>query len=214
MSLRACAWIALSAIALGGCVETRFESPLGGRQESCDARWKGLWIGPDPDDQSAAVYVDTTCNLFVIDKPAADKPVRRVELPVRYKQVDGRDYLSVEAAAFKELADLDPPYAIEPAPAHAYFFARYTISGDRLEIDMVNSKRVAQLVIDDKIDGTVGKSRNGLHVFVRGDPARMLEIVRSEPIFDGVTPIILVRSKQSADAFERNLERAAAKKPQ
>jgi hypothetical protein len=213
MSLRAFVWIALSAIVLGGCVETRFESPLGGRQESCDARWKGLWIGPDPADQSAAVFVDGACHVFVIDKPAPDKPVRRVELPVRYRHVEGRDYLSVEAAAFKELADLDPPYAIEPAPAHAYFFARYAISGDRLEIDMVNSKRVAQLVIDDKIDGTVGKSTNGLHVFVRGDPARMLEIVRNEPIFDGVTPTILVRSKQSADAFERNLERATAKQP-
>jgi hypothetical protein len=213
MSLRAFVWIALSAIVLGGCVETRFESPLGGRQESCDARWKGLWIGPDPADQSAAVFVDGACHVFVIDKPAPDKPVRRVELPVRYRHVEGRDYLSVEAAAFKELADLDPPYAIEPAPAHAYFFARYAISGDRLEIDMVNSKRVAQLVIDDKIDGTIGKSTNGLHVFVRGDPARMLEIVRNEPIFDGVTPTILVRSKQSADAFERNLERATAKKP-
>jgi hypothetical protein len=213
VSIRAWIRVALSAIALAGCSETRFESPLGGRQESCDARWKGLWIGTDPADQSAAVYVDGTCRLFVIDKPAPNKPVRRVELPVRYKHVDGRDYLSVEAAAFKELADLDPPYAIEPAPAHAYFFARYAISGDRLEIDMVNSKRVARLVIDDKIDGTVGKSGNGLHVFVRGDPARMLEIVRNEPIFDGVTPTILVRSKQSADAFERNLERATAKKP-
>ena len=213
MSLRAFVWIALSAIVLGGCVETRFESPLGGRQESCDARWKGLWIGPDPADQSAAVFVDGACHVFVIDKPAPDKPVRRVELPVRYRHVEGRDYLSVEAAAFKELADLDPPYAIEPAPAHAYFFARYAISGDRLEIDMVNSKRVAQLVIDDKIDGTVGKSTNGLHVFVRGDPARMLEIVRNEPIFDGVAPTILVRSKLAVGAFERNLERATAKKP-
>ena len=213
MNTRAWIWFALSAIALAGCSETRFESPLGGRQNSCDARWKGLWIGPDPADQSAAIYVDEACHLFVIDKPAPDKPVRRVALPVRYKYVDGRDYLSVEAAAFKELVDLDPPYAIEPAPAHAYFFARYAISRDRLEIDMVNSKRVAQLVIDDKIDGTVGKSTNGLHVFVRGDPARMLEIVRGQPIFDGVTPTILVRSKQTADAFERSLERASAKKP-
>ena len=214
MSWRACVWIALSFITLSGCVETRFESPLGGRQESCDARWKGLWTGPDPDDQSAAIYVDDACHLFVIDKPAPDKPVRRVALPVRYKHVDGRDYLSVEAAAFRELVDLDPPFAVEPTPAHAYFFARYSLSGDRLEIDMVNSKRVAQLVIDDQIDGTVGKSANGLHVFVRGDPARMLEIVRTQPIFEGVTPTILMRSQQTADAFERSLERASAKKPQ
>lgn len=213
MSTRTWIWVALSAIALAGCSETRFESPLGGRQESCDARWKGLWTEPDPADQTAAIYVDGACHAFVIDKPAPDKPVRRVELPVRYKHIDARDYLCVDANAFKGLADLDPPYAIEPAPAHAYFFARYRISGDRVEIDLVNSKRVAQLIIDEKIDGSVSKTTNGLHVFVRGDPARMLEIVRSEPIFDGATPTILARSQLTANAFERNLERASAKKP-
>lgn len=206
--------IALSAIALAGCSETRFESPLGGRLSSCDARWKGLWTGPDAADQSAAIYVDGACHLFVIDKPAPDHPVRRVQLPVRYQRVDGRDYLSVEANAFKALVDLDPPYAVEPPPAHAYFFARYTISGDRLEIELVNSKRAAQLVIDDKIDGTVSKTANALHVFVRGDPARMLEIVRGQPIFDDVVPTVLVRSKQAVADFERNLDQASAKKPQ
>lgn len=202
------------ALLLCGCTETRFESTLGGRLKTCDARWKGLWTGPDPADRTAAIYMNGACHAFVIDKPAPGKPVRRVELPLRYKQVDGNDYLCVEANAFKELVDLDPPYAIEPAPAHAYFFAHYRISGDRMEIDLANSKRIAHLIIDGKIDGTVSKTTNGLHVFVRGDPTRMLEIVRSQPIFEGVVPTVLVRSKLSADAFERNLERASAKKPQ
>jgi len=204
----------LAVLAMGGCVETRFEAPLGGKLETCDARMKGLWTGTDPADQSAAIYVDSACHLFVIDKPATDKPVRRVELPVRYRQIDGRDYLSVEAAAFKELTDLDPPFGVDPPPAQAYFFARYRIDGKRLEIDLANTKRIAQLIIDGKIDGTVSKTSNELHAFVRGDPARMLEIVRSQPIFDDVVPSVLVRSRQTAHEFERNLERASAKKPQ
>ena len=213
MNVRSWVWIALSAIALAGCVETRFESPLGGRFESCDARWKSLWTGTDPTDQSAAIYVDPDCHAYVVDRPAADKPVRRVELPLRFKQVDGQDYLSVEAAAFKDLVELDPPYAIEPAPAHAYFFARYQIRGDHMEIDLVNSKRIAQLIIDGKIDGTVSKTSNGLHVFVRGDPARMLEIVRGQSIFEGVVPTTLQRSKQTLEEFESGLKRASPSQP-
>jgi hypothetical protein len=210
MKVRLCAWITLLAITLTGCVETRFESPLGGRLESCDARWKGLWIGTDPTDQTAAIFVDPGCHAYVVDRPAPDKPIRRVELPLRYKQVDGQNYLSVEAAAFKDLVDLDPPYAIEPMPAHAYFFAHYQTRGDRMEIKLVNSKRVAQLIIDGKIDGTISKTANELHVFVRGDPARMLEIVRNQSIFEGVEPTMLVRSKQTLEQFERNLQHAPA----
>lgn len=202
----------LTLLTLCGCVETRFESPLGGKLESCDARWKGLWTGPDPADRDAAIYVDATCKLFIVDKPAPDKPVRQVELPVRFAQVDGKDYLSIEADAFKALTDLKPPYGIDPPPAQTYFFARYRIDGKRLEIEQVNSERTAQLIITDKLDGTVSKTHGELHVFVRGDAARMLEIVRSEPIFDGSTPTAFVRSKQTLKAFESELQRASAKK--
>ena len=37
----------LLVLLLAGCVETRFESPPGDNIETCDARWKGLWIGAD-----------------------------------------------------------------------------------------------------------------------------------------------------------------------
>ena len=34
-------------LTLAGCVETRFESPLGDNIETCDAGWKGLWVSAD-----------------------------------------------------------------------------------------------------------------------------------------------------------------------
>lgn len=197
--------VVFALLLLGACTETRFEAPLGSKLESCDARIKGLWTGADPADRDAAILVDSACRFFIIDKPASDQAVRRIELPVRYAHVDGRDYISVEAAAFKALTELAPPYGIDPAPAQAYFFARYRIDGTRLEIEQPNSERVAQRVLANTIDGTVSKTHAELHVFVRGDAARMLEIVRSEPIFDGSPPTVLVRSKQSLKQFERAL---------
>lgn len=213
MSVRPHAWIAPWAIGLAGCVETQFESPLGGRPVSCDAHWKGLWIGNDLTDQSAAIYVNPDCRAYVVDGPAPDKPIRRVELPLRYRNVDGHDCLSVEAAAFKDLVDLNPPHAIEPAPAHAYFFAHDQIRGGGIEIDLVNSNRLAQPIIDGKIEGTISKTANELRVLVRGDPARMLEIVRNQSIFEDVVPTMLVRSRQPLREFERSLKRPFASRP-
>lgn len=209
-----CLLVALAVLALGGCTETRFESPLGAQSQACDPRWKGLWTGEDPADRDAAIYVDRACKLFIIDKPAPDKPVRRIELPAQFVHIDDKDYLSVAASALAPLTDLKAPFGIEPPPAQAYFFARYRIDGKQLQIEQVNSERVASLVIADKLDGTVSKTHGELHVFVRGDAARMLEIVRSEPIFEGSTPTAFVRSKQSVKAFERALQRNAAKKTQ
>ncbi|MBS0557280.1 MAG: hypothetical protein JSR27_07695 [Proteobacteria bacterium] len=197
----------LALLTLGGCVETRFESPLGGKLESCDARWKGVWTPAPPEAQDAGFFVDADCRFFVIDQPARDKPVRRVEVPLRYTQVGGQDYLVVADTALKDLVEIHAPPGIEPAPAQSYFFIRYRIDGDRIDLTQVNSERVAQLVETGKLDGTVSRANKELHVYVRGDAARMLKIVSDEPIFDGSVPTHLARSALSADAFERKLAR-------
>ena len=92
-----------------------------------------------------------------------------------------------------------------PPPDKSFFFARYQIRGDRLEVNQVDSERVAKLVIDGKLDGTVSKSGNDLHVFVRGNRARMLEIVRTQSIFQSKSPTKLERRKQTLDEFERSV---------
>jgi hypothetical protein len=211
MKMSCWALLIVAALLLAGCVETRFESPIGTQLRSCDARLKGLWTGSDPADRDAAIYMDDACHLFIVDRPATDKAVRKVELTAQYAAVDGKDYLVVDAASLQILTELKPPYAIDPAPAHSYFFARYHIDGKQLRIEQVDSEHVAQRVIAGKLQGTVSKTGGELHVFVRGDAARMLEFVRDSSNFKADPDLNLVRSALSLKQFEDALQRPAAK---
>lgn len=207
--------IVLAAIAsLTGCVETRFESPLGDNIETCDTRWKGLWADPEAKDEPSAIYVDDDCRFMVLDQPEKAGVIKRIHVPMNYVHADGKDYLVVADSSLKGLVELKPPFGIDPAPEKSFFFARYQIHGDRLEVNQVDSERVAKLVIDGKLDGTVSKSGNDLHVFVRGSRARMLEIVRTQSIFQTKAQTKLVRSKQSVDEFEQSVIHAQRNKPQ
>lgn len=200
-------------VLLGGCTETRFESPLGDNIETCDVRWKGLWTDADK-SEATAVYVDSECHFILADKPEKGGPLKRIHVPMNYVHADGKDYLVVADTSLKALGNIEPPYAVEPAPAKSFYFARYRLRGDTVEITQVNSQRAAQLVIAGKLEGTVSKTANDLHVYIRGDRARMLEIVRTQPIFDGQTPTKLVRHKETLDEFEQALLAAPAKKSQ
>lgn len=199
---------------LGGCVETRFQSPLGDNIETCDTHWKGLWADPESSDEPSAIYVDDECHFMVLDQPEKTGPIKRIHVPMNYVHADGKDYIVVADSSLKGLVELKPPYGIDPAPEKAFFFARYQIHGDRLEVSQVDSERVAKLVIDGKIDGTVSKIGNDLHVFVRGSRARMLEIVRTQSIFQTKSQTNLVRRKQSVDEFEQSVIHAQRNKPQ
>jgi hypothetical protein len=192
-------------VALGGCVETRFESPLGDNIETCDVHWKGLWADPASADEASAVYVDDECHFIVLDQPEKGGPIKQIHVPMNYVHIDGKDYLVVADTSLKGLVELKSPFGIDPPPDKSFFFARYQIRGDRLEVNQVDSERVAKLVIDGKLDGTVSKSGNDLHVFVRGNRARMLEIVRTQSIFQSKSPTKLVRRKQGVDEFEQSV---------
>ena len=197
---------------LGGCTETRFESPLGDNIETCDAHWKGLWGDPESTSEPSAIYVDDECHFIVFDQPEKGGPLKQVHVPMNYVHADGKDYLVVADTSLKGLVELKPPFAIDPAPAKSFFFARYRIRGDRIELDQVDSERIAKLVIDGKLDGTVSRTPNELHVYVRGDRAHMLEIVRTQSIFNDKKPTKLQRRKQTLDEFEQSLIPAQRKK--
>jgi len=194
-----------AAASLAGCVETRFESPLGDNIETCDAHWKGLWADPESSDEPSAIYVDEECHFMVLDQPEKSGPIKRIHVPMNYVHADGKDYIVIADSSLKGLVELKPPYGIDPAPEKSFFFARYQIHGDRLEVNQVDSERVAKLVIDGKIDGSVSKTGNDLHVFVRGNRARMLEIVRTQSIFQTKSQTKLVRRKQTVDEFEQSV---------
>jgi hypothetical protein len=198
---------AMAALLLAGCVETRFESPLGDNIESCDVNWKGLWLAEDEvtrEHDDGALYVDEECRFHVLDQTERGAPLKPIHVPLNYVHDGGNDYLVVSDAQLKGLVKLPPPHAISPTPEKSFFFARYRVRGDRLEINEVDSERVAKLILDAKIEGTVDKSSNELHVFVRGNRRQMLEIVRSHAIFSD-KPLHLRRTEQSVEAYEKDL---------
>jgi hypothetical protein len=198
---------ACAALLLGGCVETRFEAPLGDNIESCDVSWKGLWLAestPRGEKDDGAFFVDHECRFHVLDQTEPGAPLKPIHVPLNFVHDGGNDYIVVSDAQLKGLVKLDAPYAVQPAPEKSFFFARYKLRGDRLELFDVDSERVGKLVLDAKIEGTISKTATELHVYVRGNRQQMLEIVRNNAIFSA-KPMTLTRSEQSVEAYEKAL---------
>ena len=199
-------------LALGACVETRFESIPGDSLEACDARWKGLWVdvgeSPAAGDDELAFLVDADCRFQLLERPEKDGPPKPVHIPLNFVHDHGKDYIVIADDQLAPVVKLSPVHGVDPAPAKAFFIARYRIRGDTLEIDAIDDKRVARLVIDNVLNGTVDRSRNELHVFVRGDRARVLEILRTQPVFADVPNAKLERRAQTLAEFERERKKA------
>lgn len=201
----------LALATLSSCVETRFESPLGDNIETCDARWKGLWLPTDEErarngEDATAFHINDDCEFTVIEQPEKGGALKRLHVPINYVHANGNDYIVVAESAVKGLVTLNPPHAVDPPPEKDYFFARYHVRGDRIELYSVDSAKVAKLVLDGKVEGTVDKRVNELHVFVRGNRTRMLELVRSESIFEDKSSLQMQRSRQSLADFEKSLQ--------
>jgi hypothetical protein len=206
----------LACASLCGCVETRFESPLGDNIETCDTAWKGLWFEAGDDARRAdgerhltGFAVDEACAFTVVEQPEAGGPLKRTRVPINFVHARGEDYVVVSDAALKGLVDLDPPFDIDPPPQKSFFFAKYRVRGDRLEVRKVDSAKAARLVIDGRLDGTVKKGRNDLHVYVRGGRQQMLDLVRGNDLFESKPSLVFTRSRQELQDFERSLQHAA-----
>ena len=111
------------AVALGGCTETRFAAPLGDNIETCDTRWKGLWL--DADDSAtpqgaSGLFVDAGCQVEVLDQPEPGGPIKRLHVPVNFVHDRGNDYLVVSDAQLKGLVELPAPHAVSPAPEKSF----------------------------------------------------------------------------------------------
>lgn len=219
MKLARCLGSTLTLLLLGGCVETRFESPLGDNIETCDVRWKGLWTGVedapiDSDSNTSAFNVNDNCEFTVLDQPEKGGPLKRVHVPLNYVHAGGNDYIVVADSSIKGLVKLKPPHAVDPVPEKSFFYMRYRVRGNRIELYQVDSKHLAKLIVDGKLDGTVDKSANDLHVFVHGNRAQMLDLVHRESVFESKPNLELVRSKQTLAEFEQSVQHGSnGKKP-
>lgn len=210
----------LACALIGACVETRFESPLGDNIETCDTAWKGLWFEEgddlrrtDGERHLTGFAVDDACAFTLIEQPEAGGPFKRTRVPINYVHVRGDDYVVVSDAALRGLVDLKAPYDIDPPPQKSFFFARYRVRGNRLELRKVDDAKVAKLVIDGSLDGTVQKGRNELHVYVRGGRQQMLDLVRKHDLFESKPSLVFVRSREDLQDVERRLQRGAIREP-
>jgi hypothetical protein len=202
--------------ALGGCTETRFQSPPGDNIETCDVRWKGLWGPADEQerDSPTAFYVDDECHFIVVDQPQKGGPLKQFHVPVNFVHADGNDYVVVTDVALKGLVKIKPVYGVDPVPEKAFYFSRYRAEKDHIDRFPVDNERVAKQIVDGKLDGTVSKTPNELHVFVTGDRAHMLEILRHGSIFSDKADIKMERLNMSLDEFERKIMQAQRKSKQ
>ena len=210
----------LACALIGACVETRFESPLGDNIETCDTAWKGLWFEEgddlrrtDGERHLTGFAVDEACAFTLIEQPEAGGPFKRTRVPINYVHVRGDDYVVVSDAALRGLVDLKTPYDIDPPPQKSFFFARYRVRVNRLELRKVDDAKVAKLVIDGSLDGTVQKGRNELHVYVRGGRQQMLDLVRKHDLFESKPSLVFVRSREDLQDVERRLQRGAIREP-
>ncbi len=205
-------------LALAACTETRFESPPGDEIVACDPAWKGLWVDASEDRSSnkpdeLAFLVDQECRFIMLERPEQDGPPKQIHIPLNYVHDHGKHYIVVADNQLGETVKLDPVHGIEPVPAKSFFIARYQVDHDHLRIWQVDSKRSAHLVIDNVLDGTVDRSHRELHVFIRGDRAKVLDILREQKIFEDKPGADVRRIKMSLEEYEQKRSARRASKP-
>ena len=81
---------------------------------------------------------------------------------------------------------------------------RYRFRGDRLELHDIDDRKVALLVVDGSIEGTVLKSDDGLQVYVQGDRARIAKVLSTHKLYEDKATV-LERSDWTPEQFEREL---------
>lgn len=202
----------LACAAMCGCTETRFAAPPGNQLQDCDPHWKGLWVPRAEPNSDSAFSIDAACHFVLIEVPKNGAPTKRTPIALHFLHTDGKDYVVVSDDALKDVVDIRPVYGVEPVPKRAYYIARYVAAKNRIDVYSVDSERVATRIIEHKLDGTVSKVSNELHVFVTGDSAHTLEILLGDSIFADKPSIELERSKLSADEFEQQARQTAHSK--
>ena len=194
------------ALLLGACNVTRFESPPGEVLDSCDTRWRGLWITREDDGElgDAAIHVDEACRLMMLDQAERGGPVKSVHVPSNFARVGRDDYVVVSDLALKPVFELGPVPGVSEQPEKTFVLMRYRIRGDRLELHDIDDRKVALLVVDGSIEGTVLKSDDGLQVYVQGDRARIAKVLSTHKLYEDKATV-LERSDWTPEQFEREL---------
>jgi len=209
MSARLLVTLLLSTLLLSGCFETRFESPPGERIQRCDEAWKGLWLDLSEPDKISGLHVDASCASTILIQLESGGPLRQVPVPLNYVEHRGHRYVVVADAALEDLVSLPLVHGVLPVPTRSFFIARYRLRGERLDIQRVDDKAAARMVIDGVLEGTVSSTLNDLHVYLRGTREDVLEILDTPGLFERKPSLRFERSRSSLAEIEAELMRTA-----
>ncbi|MBN8481964.1 MAG: hypothetical protein J0L88_10295 [Xanthomonadales bacterium] len=198
--LRRCCIVLVLSTALGGCEVTRFESLPGDHVERCDARWVGNWrlAADDDDDANDLAYVSVNSDCSGIRTVENGKVADSPEVKLQFARVGRMNIVAVLLADQKSVSKEDPGRS----PGFHYF--RYEAGRDRISLHAVDDRRVADLIINGKLRGSVKFDSQGpqgrkpphgstLENFVAGDTAAMARAVQQRGVFDRRSHVRLIR---------------------
>ena len=170
---------------------------------------RGLWFPRAEPNSDSAFYIDDACRFVMIEVPKNGGPTKRTthipELCARRRQGLSRDRRRCLEGGGRHQTGL---WRRSRSQA-AFYYARYVADKTNIDVYPVDSQARRHPHHRPKIDGTVSKTTNELHVFVSGDAAHMLEILRGDSIFADKPKIELVRSR----SFRQANSSAAPEKP-
>ena len=194
----------LFVAALTGCQVTVLENLPAGATADCPAEWRGGFVGVDRDtNENAAfgVFVDEQCAFSIYDREK-DRKAALVSVSPRYLRnvllVSSEDVAKV-AAAKSDSSD--------PAPTGWQPF-RWNRSGELLQIDPPDHRRIATLIVNGAIDGETRWSNESGSNLIRGDAQAQLEFLTKHRLFGDAPPITLRHVATTRAKLERALDKA------
>jgi len=211
MKMRLLPLLALAAVT-SGCTDTVFESQPSDSVASCDTHFVGKWrlLSSDSKDKNDRLFVivDPDCKRWhFIEDGKEDESIARTT-HFAFAQVGGKPLLTVK---------VDPEKKNEndaQARWHdGYFYFRYEFADQEIHLHAVDDRRVAHLIIDDKIQGRServskqpGSARSGnseLHNFVAGKPEEMARVAQLDGVFADADVYVL-KPASKAEIFKRS----------
>ena len=195
---------ALVALALSACQSTMLENLPADAASECPAEWRGAWIALDADSgrhEDAGFVVDGACALTLVEIHQG-KP-RELAFTPRFARARGKQVVLFASGEAARMLEQDPP---EKPGWYPFEWRRHD---DVLVLRAPDHRRIATLVVNGALDGSVSWSKNDAFVFVAGDPPAIAQALDDERVsFGGEGGARAQRVGEARRDLDRALERA------
>jgi len=181
---------ALVCAALGGCVDTVFETQPGSAISTCDPQFVGSWrllpAEPPSNNDELFVIVEPACKRWRFIENGKDDANTENEVHIAFAKVAGKPLVTVKNDEKHDYAHYDPTWRT------GYMYLRYVVADGNIKLYPVDDKHVAHLILDGKVKGRTevitqspGSTRaeGELHNFVAGNADEMARVAQLDGIF-------------------------------